>query len=116
MVVIFSFNILSFIVRVRARHEHVFFLVCHITVLTWFIAFIGGIVDPHNNKQTQIIYQVMHQMYRVASDWAWHGVLESYTSLIKCLVNLDDGLRDARRSEEHTSELQSLMRTSYAGF
>src|SRR3546814_10259778 len=26
------------------------------------------------------------------------------------------GLRDVRRSEEHTSELQSLMRTSYAVF
>src|SRR3546814_10198840 len=25
-------------------------------------------------------------------------------------------VRDLRRSEEHTSELQSLMRTSYAGF
>src|SRR3546814_10757453 len=32
------------------------------------------------------------------------------------LAELDSGVQDMRRSEEHTSELQSLMRISYAVF
>src|SRR3546814_9162132 len=51
-----------------------------------------------------------------------------YTTLFRsvpfdCLAHAGDGARDERvepkavdRSEEHTSELQSLMRTSYAVF
>lgn len=43
--------------------------------------------------------QIMYQMYRVASDWAWHGVLELYSNLLKFLLTLDDGLHDARIHE-----------------
>src|SRR5690606_17970529 len=49
--------------------------------------------------RVQIMLQVLHQMYRVASDWAWHGVLESYTNLLKYLLQLDDGLHDLRVNE-----------------
>jgi hypothetical protein len=47
----------------------------------------------------QVMLQVMYQMYRIASDWAWHGVLESYTNLLKFLLTLDDGLHEARIHE-----------------
>lgn len=45
------------------------------------------------------MYQIVYQMYRVASDWAWHGVLESYTNLLKSLLTLDDGLHVVRMDE-----------------
>src|SRR3546814_3582767 len=49
---------------------------------------------------------------------------EDILAVVKTLVNLKDGKGEIddidnlgnRRSEEHTSELQSLMRTSYAVF
>src|SRR3546814_1012448 len=37
-------------------------------------------------------------------------------ALVRDFGNVDAGVGKASRSEEHTSELQSLMRTSYAGF
>src|SRR3546814_10808733 len=40
---------------------------------------------------------------RACRMWAWTGRIRSQNSAVK-------------RSEEHTSELQSLMRISYAGF
>src|SRR3546814_8726766 len=37
-------------------------------------------------------------------------------ALLRALVAEDGAARDELRSEEHTSELQSLLRTSYASF
>src|SRR3546814_9512334 len=49
---------------------------------------------------------------RAARDW------QSYDTIVETLKRLDDDqtLLVQSRSEEHTSELQSLMRISYAGF
>src|SRR3546814_5058140 len=59
---------------------------------------------------------------RAARDW------ESYDAILESLRNLGDdetllvqsgkpvGIFPTHRSDEHTSELQSLMRTSYAVF
>src|SRR3546814_14310546 len=40
----------------------------------------------------------------------------SYEAAFERLAMLVEGVRDRHRSEEHTSELQSLMRNSYAVF
>src|SRR3546814_3172973 len=52
-----------------------------------------------------------------------HGVIMIFfvampfiTGLMNYIVPLQIGARDVSRSEEHTSELQSLMRISYAVF
>src|SRR3546814_2222065 len=47
------------------------------------------------------------------SDGAENRAGQAYVSVTH---NRSEGLRDAVRSEEHTSELQSLMRISYAVF
>src|SRR3546814_4754311 len=39
-----------------------------------------------------------------------------YVYLVDCLTDAGPGADGGRRSEEHTSELQSLMRISYAVF
>src|SRR3546814_10046821 len=44
------------------------------------------------------------------------GVEIQYDSELVGLIRGDDGIEAVERSEEHTSELQSLMRTSYAVF
>src|SRR3546814_5993896 len=41
---------------------------------------------------------------------------EEAADLVRYLTSYDEQKRRALRSEEHTSELQSLMRISYAGF
>src|SRR3546814_6586676 len=46
--------------------------------------------------------------------WALLGVLQFQRSPV--MSGTFHGRATERRSEEHTSELQSLMRTSYAGF
>src|SRR3546814_4177009 len=50
---------------------------------------------------------------------AWHGGVTAAfmenTALLQLLLQLDEN-RMPKRSEEHTSELQSLMRISYAVF
>src|SRR3546814_9749643 len=43
-------------------------------------------------------------------------VTDTVASLLRCAPQRGDGVGPARRSEEHTSELQSLMRISYAVF
>src|SRR3546814_5448809 len=49
---------------------------------------------------------------------AVHMVSTSVSSSLFCMkyLALRSGMSDRRRSEEHTSELQSLMRISYAVF
>src|SRR3546814_9233517 len=57
----------------------------------------GGGIDPHVLKA-------------IAKAWSWRRKLESGAA-----ATIQD-IADAERSEEHTSELQSLMRISYAVF
>src|SRR3546814_10705748 len=64
---------------------------------------------------------IMAKLAALMDQGAFHvaQVGASMTSLVLCndFVNgLDDGLGVPIRSEEHTSELQSLMRISYAVF
>src|SRR3546814_1237861 len=62
--------------------------------------------------------------YVAAGDPAWQGTarhenlqgLLEACDLLSLHVPLADGTRNLIRSEEHTSELQSLMRISYAVF
>src|SRR3546814_6768208 len=51
----------------------------------------------------------------IAKDLAAAGVIED-TYIFRVGVRLFGDARALQRSEEHTSELQSLMRISYAGF
>src|SRR3546814_6434341 len=52
-----------------------------------------------------------------ARAWAWSVFLFRFSSAgARCLKSLDLRNGAAHRSEEHTSELQSLMRISYAVF
>src|SRR3546814_9540554 len=55
---------------------------------------------------------------RITDDLALYGsaVLEGLLSPLECREISSLYPEDARRSEEHTSELQSLMRISYAVF
>src|SRR3546814_2478071 len=56
------------------------------------------------------------QEYKLLSYLLHHkGKVVSRTELIEHIYDQDFD-RDSNRSEEHTSELQSLMRISYAGF
>src|SRR3546814_2440780 len=58
----------------------------------------------------------------LVSERAWHYNLDRQSDLVEMPEQVKDREADARRellesrSEEHTSELQSLMRTSYAVF
>src|SRR3546814_3281070 len=47
--------------------------------------------------------------------WAYAAGARRLSCLI-CIFSSEDDIRAAVRSEEHTSELQSLMRISYAVF
>src|SRR3546814_3216209 len=59
-----------------------------------------------------------------AERWDHYGAVEGFVIVPLGLLSgtffsvarLPEGFRDWIRSEEHTSELQSLMRISYAGF
>src|SRR3546814_4406732 len=42
--------------------------------------------------------------------------MNNYTERTWTLATINQSIRELMRSEEHTSELQSLMRISYAGF
>src|SRR3546814_7283630 len=45
-----------------------------------------------------------------------HGLMQGCVAISNRRVDFDDGVAAIVRSEEHTSELQSLMRISYAVF
>src|SRR3546814_1814682 len=49
--------------------------------------------------------------------WLWHAEIEKFPAAVMAARFPDSvNLGDVTRSEEHTSELQSLMRISYAVF
>src|SRR3546814_3103672 len=56
----------------------------------------------------------MHRRRRIVADQKLF--IQLFTRAQTHFNNLDVSLRRRRRSEEHTSELQSLMRISYAVF
>src|SRR3546814_9981757 len=74
----------------------------------------SGVLFDGNTLFTAPTYQITHIVDRVGGGDSFMG------GLIYGLVTYegDDqkALNFATRSEEHTSELQSLMRISYAGF
>src|SRR3546814_17537587 len=55
--------------------------------------------------------KALHQRLGTTSVYVTHDQIEAMTMADRIVV-----MRDGRRSEEHTSELQSLMRISYAVF
>src|SRR3546814_4195585 len=82
-------------------------------VVAAIMAFIGGIV--------------MMDSVRLGMGWSEYGPESGYfpfyiglaitgTSLCTIAITVFSMSRDGGRSEEHTSELQSLMRSSYAVF
>src|SRR3546814_5887044 len=54
--------------------------------------------------------------FRAAVPAAYGGLNEKIDVRTLCLTRMTLGYHAALRSEEHTSELQSLMRSSYAAF
>src|SRR3546814_4540879 len=87
-----------------------------------------GIVDERVKRFAQCIAGTIHQCFRLSRIFkigrAQNGLASRHHDLVTqrlCLIQgmaIVDGNRIAirSRSEEHTSELQSLMRISYAVF
>src|SRR3546814_5395576 len=67
---------------------------------------IFGIADHHQRftfVRARFVHQFLHQFL-------------AHAALLDCWQDSNGPYHDERRSEEHTSELQSLMRISYAVF
>src|SRR3546814_3432647 len=85
-------------------------------VKTGYVADAGGIIAPGATPGTTAMEwhdgqrQVEHHL-KVVEVAARHHIAVNAHEPVK-----DTGLRRTYRSEEHTSELQSLMRISYAVF
>src|SRR3546814_3908959 len=79
---------------------------------------IGTIADliAYRNRSDRLVECVSDEPFE--SDYGGDWRLKSYRNKIDGTVNLvlQKGPVDPARSEEHTSELQSLMRISYAVF
>src|SRR3546814_7816191 len=75
----------------------------------------GGILlaDHHQHRAGNAWQFVMDAL---AVDHAVHRAPDAAAIAGELLLPVAPLLRPGRRSEEHTSELQSLMRISYAGF
>src|SRR3546814_10152296 len=55
--------------------------------------------------------------FRVMSPVIWRASRDDHLAILTAIIDGDeDRAEHAMRLEEHTSELQSLMRISYAGF
>src|SRR3546814_10778050 len=65
-------------------------------------------------QQQRVVYVMTHDSIGLGEDGPTHQPIEHLQSL-RAMPNLLV-MRPADRSEEHTSELQSLMRISYAVF
>src|SRR3546814_4458984 len=59
---------------------------------------------------------VVGRIRRRIEEWRLQDRRRKHDFVLQRVVIRIDGLRRHRRSEEHTSELQSLMRISYAVF
>src|SRR3546814_5018115 len=57
----------------------------------------------------------LHSLRAVPAD-AMHGVIKALPGDARLHVHIAEQVGEVQRSEEHTSELQSLMRISYAVF
>src|SRR3546814_5490266 len=77
----------------------------------WRLAVRQGGVGVAGADHLQVI-AVLHQPDPAAAELADALGLELFLELVEAA----EALVDRRRSAEHTSELQSLMRSSYAGF
>src|SRR3546814_9848623 len=78
---------------------------------------------PPRSTRTDTLfpYTTLFRSPDVRAGGAFHPLCEGAASLCDRALfargrPADDGTRQATRSEEHTSELQSLMRISYAVF
>src|SRR3546814_1021038 len=69
-----------------------------------------GSVAVGPQRSTDVLEQPVHEPHVV------RGEQQDGVDLARLDQVVDIGARDRRRSEEHTSELQSLMRNSYAVF
>src|SRR3546814_4154762 len=75
----------------------------------------------HNYPATIILLPAPEKLFRSGAAYQdrahfAHTTSANLESETKCFVVLPTGSKSADRSEEHTSELQSLMRISYAVF
>src|SRR3546814_8850806 len=68
-------------------------------------------LDEHFSAGTEFGQRIVNSLFTLG---LMIGMTVNDTTLRTTIANL--GMTDVRRSEEHTSELQSLMRISYAGF
>src|SRR3546814_6927944 len=87
----------------------------------WDRAIVANIVRPWLEKNFDLPEDAStNQAYRklfAKLDWAAEKAKIELSSRGEAIISLSEvevGVQDQNRSEEHTSELQSLMRTSYA--
>src|SRR3546814_6340260 len=78
-----------------------------------------GYVFPSQSFIDAVIdWQRIRHGWCPESSWLLHthGVVAGLSQIIRALTSENDAILVQTRSEEHTSELQSLMRISYAVF
>src|SRR3546814_2505871 len=72
--------------------------------------------DPFNPVDNQQMVAQMAQFSSLAGISETNNVLAQISEQLTAQTQLLKDIKAATRSEEHTSELQSLMRNSYDGF
>src|SRR3546814_1168901 len=86
---------------------------------------VGDVLKMRNGKTVEVLNTdaegrlILADALSLATEGAPDAIVDLATLTGACMVALGDrtaGLMGNHRSEEHTSELQSLMRTSYAVF
>src|SRR3546814_7585410 len=69
----------------------------------------SDLIDAHDEDQIDVLDEIVQHLGR-------GGGIERHARLLAQGLDMLDCTVDMRRSEEHTSELQSLMRSSYDVF
>src|SRR3546814_8650810 len=82
--------------------------------------FRSTVIDPHMKWQLRTQLKALHRRFGHTMIYVTHDQTEALTFADKVVVMYEGEVvqigTPEERSEEHTSELQSLMRTSYAVF
>src|SRR3546814_8257742 len=78
---------------------------------------VEAVDDAVIERRRQIHHRAHHDL-SVLDDWSLDQLVDADNRNFRCVDHRrgDDAAERAERSEEHTSELQSLMRISYAVF